>query len=87
MLWHSHVMEKEERCLISGMIRMEEECRNRDLLRAASAETKAIENDLPRILTSKRRGKKMNVNEEEVFADSVIFLDGAGAFLPRKFKL
>ena len=86
MLWHSHVMEKEERCLISGMIRMEEECRNRALLRAASAETKAIENDLPRILTSKRRGKKVNVNEE-VFAGSVIFLDGAGAFLPRKFTL
>ena len=83
MLWHSHVMEKEERCLISGMIRMEEERRNRDLLRTASAATKAKENDLPRILTSKRRGKKMNVSEE-VFADSVIFLDRAGDFLPRK---
>ena len=29
----------------------------------------------------------MNVNQEEVFTDSVIFLDGAGAFLPRKFTL
>ena len=80
-------MQKEKRFLISGMIRMEEEHRNRDLLRAASAATKAKENDLPRISTSKRREKKVNVNEEEVFADSVIFLDGAGAFLPRKFKL
>ena len=77
-------MEKEEKCLVSGMITMEEECRNRDLLRTASSEMKAKENDLPRISTSKRRGKKVNVNEE-VFVDSVIFLDGAGAFLPRRF--
>ena len=66
---------------------MEEECRKRDLLRTASAETKAKKKGPPRISTSKRRGKKVNVNEEEVFADSVIFLDGAGALLPRKFTL
>ena len=76
-------MEKEERCLVSGVMRMEEECRKGDLLRTASAETKAKENDLPRISTSKRRGKKMNVSEE-VFADSIIFLDSAGDVLSRR---
>ena len=58
MLGYSHVMEKEERCLVSGVMRMEEECRNRDLLRTASAETKAKENDSPRISTSTKKRKE-----------------------------
>ena len=83
MLWFSNVMEKEERCLVSGVMRMEEECRKGDLLRTASAETKAKKKGPPRISTSKRRGKKVNVSED-VFADSVIFLDRAGTFLSRR---
>ena len=38
-------------------------------------------------LKKKRKEFKVNVNAEEVFVNSVVFLDGAGAFLPRKFTL